>query len=159
MRAIIGTRTFSSKLPCVPATVIAASLPITWQETCSTTSQITGLTLPGMIDEPFCSSGSASSASPVRGPEPISTRSLAILVNDTATTFSAPDSSTSASRLPWASNGSAGGAPMPSFSRTPAAKSGWVFRPVPVAVPPSGICSARTRASVTRSPPRRTCVA
>ncbi len=38
-------------------TVIAVSLPITWAETWMTTSGITGLTLPGMIDEPFCSSG------------------------------------------------------------------------------------------------------
>ena len=47
---------------------------------------------------------------PARGPEPISARSLAILVSETAMTFSAPDSSTSASRLPCASNGSSGGA-------------------------------------------------
>src|SRR4051812_37250146 len=47
---------------------------------------------------------------PARGPEPMSARSCAILVSDTATTFSAPDSSTSESRLACASNGSAGGA-------------------------------------------------
>ena len=58
LRAIIGTRTFSSKLPCVPATLTAVSFPITWAATWSTTSGITGLTLPGMIDEPFWSSGS-----------------------------------------------------------------------------------------------------
>ena len=58
LRAIIGTRTFSSKLPCVPATLTAVSFPITCAATWSTTSGITGLTLPGMIDEPFCSSGS-----------------------------------------------------------------------------------------------------
>ena len=45
---------------------------------------------------------------PARGPEPISARSPAIFVSDTATTFSAPDSSTSASRLACASNGSSG---------------------------------------------------
>ena len=45
---------------------------------------------------------------PARGPEPISARSLAIFVSETATTLSAPLSSTSASRLPWASNGSSG---------------------------------------------------
>jgi hypothetical protein len=69
---------------------------------------MTGLTLPGMIEEPFWSSGRRSSASPARGPEPIQARSLAILVNDTAMTLSAPESSTRASRLPWASKGSAG---------------------------------------------------
>ena len=41
---------------------------------------------------------------PARGPEPISARSPAIFVSDTATTFSAPESSTSASRLACASN-------------------------------------------------------
>ena len=71
-------------------------------------------------------------------------RSLAIFVSETATVFSAPDASTSASRAAVASNGSAGGrmrSPVAavSFSRTRAANSGWVLRPVPTAVPPSGI--------------------
>ncbi len=65
-----GTKTLSSKWPCMPATVIAMSLPITCAATWVTTSGITGLTLPGMIDDPFCSSGMTISASPVRGPEP-----------------------------------------------------------------------------------------
>ena len=103
--------------------MIAVSLPITCALTWSTTSGITGLTLPGMIEEPFCSSGRNSSPMPARGPEPISARSLAILVSETATTFSAPDSSTSASRLPCASNGSSGALTVrpvsaASFSRT-----------------------------------------
>ena len=33
LRAISGTRTLSSKLPCMPPIVIAVSLPITWAET------------------------------------------------------------------------------------------------------------------------------
>ena len=70
--------------------MIAVSLPITCAATWSTTSGITGLTLPGMIEEPFCSSGRNSSPMPARGPEPISARSLAILVSETAITFSAP---------------------------------------------------------------------
>ena len=41
---------------------------------------MTGLTLPGMIDEPGCRSGRLISPSPVRGPEPIQRRSLQILV-------------------------------------------------------------------------------
>ena len=102
-------RTFSSNWPCIPPIVIAVSLPITCAETCRTTSGITGLTLPGMIEEPFCSSGRKISPMPARGPEPISARSPAILVSDTAITFSAPESSTSASRLACASNGSRGG--------------------------------------------------
>jgi hypothetical protein len=65
-------------------------------------------------------------------------------VSDTATVFSAPDASTSASRAAWDSNGSAGAeivSPVSSLSsrRTRAANSGWVLSPVPVAVPPSGI--------------------
>ena len=64
--------------------MIAVSLPITCALTWSTTSGITGLTLPGMIEEPFCSSGRNSSPMPARGPEPISARSLAILVSETA---------------------------------------------------------------------------
>ena len=51
---------------------------------------MTGLTLPGMIEEPFWSSGSRISARPARGPEPISARSLPILISETARTFSAP---------------------------------------------------------------------
>ena len=103
-----GMRTLSSNWPWSPPTVIAVSLPITCAETCSTTSGRTGLTLPGMIEEPFWSSGRKISPMPARGPEPISARSLAILVSETATTLSAPDSSTSASRFPCASNGSSG---------------------------------------------------
>ena len=107
-----------------------------------------------MIDEPFWSSGSSSSTRPVRGPEPISTRSLAIFVSETATTLSAPCSSTRPSRLPCASNRSRGAAPSAEAAAHAArANSGWVLRPVPVAVPPSGICSARPRASLTRSRP------
>ena len=102
-RASSGTKTLSSKWPCMPPTVIAASLPITWAATCVTTSGITGLTLPGMIELPFWSSGSAISARPARGPEPIKRMSLAIFVSDTATVFSAPDASTSASRAAVAS--------------------------------------------------------
>ena len=40
-----------------------------------------------------------------------------------------------------------------------AAKSGCVFRPVPVAVPPSGICATRGSASATRARPSRICAA
>src|ERR1044072_2140426 len=46
----------------MPPIVMAWSLPITWAATCVTTSGITGLTVPGMIDEPFWSSGGKISA-------------------------------------------------------------------------------------------------
>ena len=142
---------------------MARSLPITWAETCSTTSQITGFTFPGMIEEPFCSSGSSSSPIPARGPEPIRAMSPAILVSETATTRSAPESSTSASRLACASNASSGAAicfrpvSLRSRARTFSANRGWVFRPVPVAVPPSGICPTCTSAALTRSDPSAIC--
>ena len=74
-----GSITLSSKLPAAPPNATAASLPMTWAQTWQTASQMTGLTLPGMIDEPGCRSGTAISASPVRGPEFISRRSLQIL--------------------------------------------------------------------------------
>src|SRR5437763_1496112 len=109
---------------------------------------MTGLTLPGMIELPFWSSGSLISASPARGPEPKRRRSFAIFVSETATVFSAPEASTSESRAAWASNGSAGAettSPVSSVrrARTRPANSGCVFRPVPTAVPPSGIRPSR----------------
>src|SRR3954447_23754284 len=84
-------KTFSSKWPCIPPTVIAASLPMTCAATWVTTSGMTGFTLPGMIEEPFWSSGRKISASPARGPEPIRRRSFAIFVYETDTTLSAAD--------------------------------------------------------------------
>src|SRR3712207_6852223 len=46
-----------------------------FRSTWSTTSGSTGLTLPGMMLEPFWSSGRKISPIPARGPEPISARS------------------------------------------------------------------------------------
>ena len=144
--------------------MIAASLPITCADTWQTTSGITGLTLPGMIELPFCSSGRKISPSPARGPEPIQRRSLAILVSETASTFSAALASTRPSRLACASNGSAGGemvnpVSLDRRSLTSSAKRGCVFRPVPVAVPPSGILPSRCSDASMRAPPSRTCAA
>ena len=93
----------------MPATVTVVSLPITWAHTCSTASGITGLTLPGMIDDPFCSSGRRISPRPARGPLAIHRRSLQILVNATATTFNDPDVPTSASRDACAAKWSSAG--------------------------------------------------
>ena len=69
----------------------SASLPITCAPTCVTTSGITGFTLPGMIDEPGCRSGSADlgrGRCAVRSP--IQRRSLAILTSATASTRQLP---------------------------------------------------------------------
>ena len=94
---ITGLKTFSSKLPCEPAKPIAASLPITCTQTMVIASDCVGFTLPGMIEEPGSFSGSDSSASPQRGPEPIQRISLAIFISEQASVFSAPLAITSAS--------------------------------------------------------------
>ena len=102
--AMTGVITFSSKLPAAPPHAIVASLPITCAQTISSISAITGFTLPGMIELPGCSSGSAISPMPQRGPEPSQRMSLAILVSVAAAPRSAPDASTSASCAASASN-------------------------------------------------------
>ena len=101
--AINGIITLSSKLPFAPPHVMAASLPITWLATCIIISEMTGFTLPGMIELPGWSEGSVISAMPVRGPLDIQRRSLAILKRETATVLSAPDALTAASLAAWAS--------------------------------------------------------
>ena len=58
-----------------------ASLPNTRAATWLTDSQSTGLTFPGMIDDPACSSGSSSSAKPHDGPLARRRMSLAIFVS------------------------------------------------------------------------------
>ena len=63
-----------------------------------------GLTLPGMIEEPGSFSGSASSPSPERGPEPRKRMSLAILNSEAATVLMAPWANTMASWAASASN-------------------------------------------------------
>ena len=55
-------------MPCDAAKATVASLPKTRAATWFTDSHSTGLTLPGMIDEPACSSGSSSSAEAGRRP-------------------------------------------------------------------------------------------
>ena len=95
-----GMATLSSNEPEAPAQAMVASLPMTRAHTMSTASGTTGLTLPGMIDEPGCRSGMCSSARPVLGPEPIHRMSLQILVSETASTRSAPEASTRPSRAP-----------------------------------------------------------
>ena len=55
------------------------------------TSGTTGLTLPGMMDEPGWSGGRLISASPARGPEARRIRSLAIFASLIATLFSADE--------------------------------------------------------------------
>ncbi len=123
-------------------------------------SHITGLTFPGMIEEPGCRSGSRISPRPARGPEPIQRRSFAILLMLTAIVRSTPDASTRPSRAPWASKwlrASVKGSRVSSASRsmTAAAKPGGVLMPVPTAVPPSGSSATRGSAASMRSTPYR----
>ena len=61
-----------------------------------TTSGITGLTLPGMIEEPACTAGRRISPKPARGPLESRRRSLQIFDSLTATRFSTPENSTKA---------------------------------------------------------------
>ena len=94
----------SSKWPWLPANMIAALLPKIWTHTWVSASHWVGLTLPGMIDEPGSFSGSDSSPSPERGPEPSKRMSLAILNSAAATVLSAPWQNTIASCAASASN-------------------------------------------------------
>ena len=60
----------------------------------NTDSAITGLTLPGMIEDPGCVSGNVISPIPHRGPEASRRMSEAILVRLTAMVFKVPLAST-----------------------------------------------------------------
>ena len=104
---------------------------------------MTGLTFPGMMEEPGWVSGRRISPIPHRGPDPIQRTSFAILIRETATVFRTPLVSTDASRAPGASKwfrASRKRHPVILLSREMAflAKAGWVFIPVPTAVPPRG---------------------
>ncbi len=151
-------------MPAAPAVATVASLPTTWAATIRTASGTTGFTFPGMIDEPGWRSGRLISASPVRGPDAIHRRSLAILVRETAIVRSWPDVSTSPSRAPCASKwsrASVSGSPVSraTSAMTAAEKPGGVLMPGPTAVPPSGSSARRGRAARSRSTPYRTCAA
>ncbi len=95
-----------------------------------------------MMDDPGSFSGSASSPSPLRGPEPSQRMSSAIFMSETARVRSAPWVKTSAScaanaanLLGAVTNGSPVASAMTAATRSP--NSGWVFSPVPTAVPPA----------------------
>ena len=149
-QAIIGIATLSwsrDPTPPKPPRVMAASCPATWQATCTTLSQITGLTLPGMMEDPGWVAGRTSSPRPQRGPDPSQRMSFAILERLTAMVLSSPDASTTQSRVAWASKWFRASLKsilrrFESRSATAAPKSGWVLIPVPTAVPPIGRFSA-----------------
>ena len=61
-----------------------------------TTSGMTGLTLPGMMEEPACIGGKLISPRPARGPLDNRRRSLQVFDSLTATRLSTPESCTNA---------------------------------------------------------------
>ena len=89
--------TLSWKLPDALHSAMVTSFPMTSTQTIMVASGITGLILPGMIDEPGCRLGSTISARPACGPEFIQRRSLAILYRAVARVFNWPLISTAAS--------------------------------------------------------------
>ena len=121
--AITGIITFSSSWPASHAAAIVASQPITWKQTWFTISGIDGFTLPGMIDEPGCTAGSAISASPARGPMLSSRRSLATLPNSTARRRTAPETASTSPMLCVTRKRLARGHDRSTASRAPAARS------------------------------------
>ena len=146
-----GIMTLSSKLPAAPPQAIVASLPMTWAQTISSISDITGLTLPGMIELPGCRSGMWISPIPPRGPEPSQRTSLAILVRLTAAAAQRARRLDQAvarrQRLEQVGRLAQGHADLlGEDARSRAARSsGSAPRPVPTAVPPSASSRQRRR--------------
>ncbi|GAQ68277.1 hypothetical protein SsS58_08736 [Streptomyces scabiei] len=134
---------------------MVTSLPITSKATWLTTSGITGLTLPGMIDEPACTGGRLISLSPARGPEESSRRSLHVFDSFTATRLSTPDICTNAPQSCVASTRLAAvtsGSPVISARcrRADSAYPAGALRPVPMAVAPRLISWISSTASESR---------
>ena len=94
--AMIGSNALSWSWPASAAIVTVTSPPITSKQTWFTTSGMTGLTLPGMIDEPGCIAGRLISPNPARGPDERRRRSLQILDSLVAVRFMTPESCTKA---------------------------------------------------------------
>ena len=127
-------------------------------------STITGFTLPGMIEEPGCVSGRASSPIPARGPMPMSRTSDAIFHRPSAIARMPPCAAITASSDAWAwkwFGASRTGRPVNSerWAHARAAYSGWALIPVPTAVPPSGTVSSSSRADCARRMASSTCPA
>jgi hypothetical protein len=89
---MMGSKALSCSWPASAAKVTVTSLPITSKAIWLTTSGITGLTLPGMMDEPACTAGRLISPKPARGPLESRRRSLQLLDSLVATRLSTPDS-------------------------------------------------------------------
>ena len=139
-----GSITLSSKLPAAPPKATAASLPMTWATTWETASGMTGLTLPGMIDDPGCRSGRRISASPDRGPRRHPAQVGGASCRATRRSSAAPRTPPPGRRArpaPRSGRGPrASGRPVPRARRliTPRANPLGALMPVPTAVPPRG---------------------
>src|SRR5438046_9412668 len=95
-------------LPDWAATVIVWSLPSTFATTMVIDSMITGLTFPGMIELPGCTSGSVISPRPARGPEANQRKALPIFQRLAAMVRSAPAVDNTVSREAGGRRGVAG---------------------------------------------------
>ena len=82
-----GSKALSSNCPASTAIVTVVSLPQTAKATWLTTSGITGLIFPGIIEDPACLTGKLISPIPVCGPEDINLKSLEIFESETAKVF------------------------------------------------------------------------
>ena len=141
LKAKTGRKTFNSKFPLAPAIPIVRSFPMTWEQTIVTASHWVGFILPGMMELPGSFFGSSSSPIPDLGPLANQRMSLAILNSEPATTFKAPDNSTTLSWAPKASNlfgaDTKGKSVSPAiFSATSSPYPSTELIPVPTAVPP-----------------------
>src|SRR6478609_6952942 len=162
--AMTGSMTMSSKFAAWPPTVTVTSLPITCAQTMVTDSAMTGLTFPGIMDEPGCVSGKLISPSPQRGPDPSQRISLAIFIRLTATVRNCPLASTRESCADWASKwflASLNAQPvsLEIIPITLAENFGWQFSPVPTAVPPNATSLNASCANLTRWMPSSICLA
>ncbi len=152
--------TLSSSSPSAAERATVASFPTMRAQTMRAASGITGFTLPGMIDEPGWSAGSWISPIPPFGPDARRRRSFAILAREPAAVRVAAESAASVSRKACCSKGTRAGrsstlvlAAIAASAR--AGSSGWRFRPVPTAVPPSGTSRRSSLARSMRASPRR----
>src|SRR5699024_12173753 len=76
--AMIGSKTLSCSCPASTAMDTVTSAPATEYATWETDSGMTGLTLPGMIDDPAWRAGRLISPRPACGPEASRRRALAL---------------------------------------------------------------------------------
>ncbi len=93
---MIGSNALSCSCPASTAIDTVTSAPATANATCVTASGMTGLTLPGMIDDPACRGGRPISPRPACGPEESSRRSPAIFESLRALRLSAAENVTNA---------------------------------------------------------------